>query len=566
MHDTKAGTNPGSGIAPPTGTVADLTGAAVASTSPASEVVAFIDLGTNSVRLLLVRILTDHAVQTITEQKEMVRLGENEFGTKMLQPDAMARAIAVCREFTELARFHDATTIVAVATSATREATNQADFLQRMADEAGLEMRVISGREEARLTYLGVVSGLHVGEQQALFIDIGGGSTEIVRGDQYDYTFLDSLTLGAIRLTNEFFTPEELETPVSDARWKELRRKVRHTVSHTAYHLRSLPVTLAFGSSGTIVNLAVIAARTAAVPPPTEDVLLLDDLRRVAQTLRSLPLDERRRVPGINPPRADIIVAGAAIILVLMEEFGLEQIQATPQRGLREGLLEDYLRRTGQAHLVLDMNVRLRSVLQLARACRVDEEHARTVATLALQLFDSSGEAGLHGFGPEERELLEYAGLLHDIGAFLSYRNHHRHGYYLIANSDLLGFDQREIATLAAITLFHRKTVPSDKQPEFAELGKKAKALALLLSLLVRLAESLDRSHTGAVERVTLRPQGDDAVLLELYATRDCRLELWGLRDKAKAVERTLGRRFEVAVIRPEGADDTLDDDTDLES
>ena len=307
-----------------------------------SEVVAFIDLGTNSVRLLLVRILTDHAVETITEQKEMVRLGENEFQDKTLQPAAMERAIAVCREFADLARFHDARTVVAVATSATREAANKEEFLQRMADEAGLEMRVISGREEARLTYLGVASGVRLGEHQALFIDIGGGSTEIIRGDQHDYTFLDSLSLGAIRLTNEFFAPEELEAPVTEARWKELRRHVRHAVSHTAYRLRGLPVEMAFGSSGTIVNLAVIAARTAAVPPPTEDVLRLDDLRRVARVLRSLPLDERRQVPGINPPRADIIVAGAAIILTLMEELGLEQLAdltpARPARGAARGL------------------------------------------------------------------------------------------------------------------------------------------------------------------------------------------------------------------------------------
>ena len=517
--------------------------------TPAEEVVAFIDLGTNSVRLLLVRILPDHAVEILTEQKEMVRLGENEYGDKTLQPEAMARAIAVCREFADLARSHDARTIVAVATSATREATNQDVFLQRMADEAGLDMRVISGREEARLIYLGVASGVHLGTRQALFIDVGGGSTEIIRGDQYDHTYLDSLHLGAIRLTTECFAPEELDAPVTDARWKELRRRVRHTASHTAYRLRDLPFDTVYGSSGTIATLAAIAARTAPTSSATEDSLCLDDLRRVSRMLRSLSLDERRRVPGINPARADIIVAGAAIVQTLMEELGLSEIQTVPQRGLREGLLVDYLQRTGQTHLMADMNVRLRSVLQLARACRFDEEHARTVTDLALQLFDSAGASGLHSFGPEERELLEYAALLHDVGAFLSYGSHHRHGYYLIANSDLLGFDQREIATLAAITLFHRKAIPSDKQPEFAALGKKARARVLLLSLLVRLAESLDRSHSGAVVQVGLRPRKKDAVLLELHAVRDCRLELWGLRDRAKAVERTLGRGLEVDVI-----------------
>jgi exopolyphosphatase/guanosine-5'-triphosphate,3'-diphosphate pyrophosphatase len=516
--------------------------------APVEEVVAFIDLGTNSVRLLLVRILPDHAVQTITEQKEMVRLGENEYGDKTLQPAAMTRAIAVCREFADLARSHDARTIIAVATSATREATNQDEFLQRMADEAGLEMRVISGREEARLIYLGVASGVHLGSRQALFIDIGGGSTEIIRGDQYDHTFLDSLHLGAIRLTNEFFTSAELEAPVSDARWKELRRRVRHNASHTVYHLRDQPFEAVFGSSGTIANLAVIAARTATTTPATEDVLRLQDLRRVARMLRSQSLDERRRAPGINPTRADLIVAGAAILQTLMEELGVTEIQAMPKRGLVEGLLVDHLQRTGQARLMADMNVRQRSVLHLARACRFDEEHARTVADLALEMFDSAGESGLHDFGFEERELLEHASLLHDVGAFLSYSNHHRHGYYLVANSDLLGFDQREIATLAAITLFHRKAVPSDKQPEFVALGKKARARVLLLSLLVRLAESLDRSHTRAISRVALRPKGRGAVVLHLSAAHDCRLELWGLRDRAKAVERVLGRRLEIEV------------------
>ena len=173
----------------------------------------------------------------------------------------------------------------------------------------------------------------------------------------------------------------------------------------------------------------------------------------------------------------------------------------------------------------------------------------RTVADLALELFDSAGAAGLHSFGLEERELLEYASLLHDVGAFLSYSSHNRHGYYLIANSDLLGFDQREIATLAAIALYHRKAVPSERQAEFAELGKRVRARVLFLSLLVRLAESLDRSHSGAVSQVALRLRGNKAVVLEIRAAHDCRLELWGVRDRAKAVERTLGRLLEVEVV-----------------
>jgi exopolyphosphatase/guanosine-5'-triphosphate,3'-diphosphate pyrophosphatase len=264
--------------------------------------------------------------------------------------------------------------------------------------------------------------------------------------------------------------------------------------------------------------------------------------------LCALPLEDRRKMPGINPERADIIIAGAAILDTLLEELNLPEIRIVSERGPREGLLMDYLSRSEHAHLVREMSVRERSVLQLARACNFDEPHARSVARLALELFDSARESGLHSLDERERELLEFTALLHDIGAFISYSNHHVHTYYLIRNADLLGFDQTEIAIMAATAFFHRMGLPNNKHAEFAELDKRLKKTVRVLSMLLRLAEGLDRSHSGVISHARLRAEDRKGVVLEIEASQDCQLELWGVQDREKAVEKALGRKMRIEV------------------
>ena len=238
----------------------------------------------------------------------------------------------------------------------------------------------------------------------------------------------------------------------------------------------------AFGTSGTILTLAAIAQRTGLEAVSPEGPLTFAELKRVAALLCSIPLAERQNIPGLNPDRADIIIAGAAILHTLMRDLGVREIQALPENGLREGLLADYLERAGLGTAVSALSVRERSVIQLGRACRFDEAHSQNVARLAELLFDSAVDAGLHTFGPHERELLRYAALLHDIGTFLSYSNHHRHSYYLIRNADLLGFDQADTILMAAIALFHRKGPPNARQPEFAALDPTSRSIVRMLS------------------------------------------------------------------------------------
>ena len=444
---------------------------AVAEGPPAGRVVAFIDIGTNAIRLLVVRVVPGHIHTVITEQREPARLGEGEFPDRLLQPGPMEQAILVCRKFVELARGHGAQEIVAVATSATREALNAEEFLHRLRVEAGLHVRVISGREEARLIYAGLSNFLHLGQQKAVFVDIGGGSTEVIVGGQRRYEFLDTIGVGAVRLTSLMFSPTDVG-PISPRRYEQMRQYARHAAVHTIYQVGRHHAELLVGTAGTIRNLAAVAASSRRIPAPEDgEVLTRAELRRVATMLRRLPLEERRKVSGLNPDRADIIVSGAAILEVLMEGMGFDTMRVMPVGGLREGLLMDYLAQG--SHDLHWLSVRERSVLHLGRACHFDEPHARNAQRLALELFDTAREAGIHRYGEWEREILGYAALLHDIGAFLSYGNHHVHSFYLIKNADLLGFHQAEITMMALIALFHRRGLPGTGAARLRRAGQR---------------------------------------------------------------------------------------------
>jgi exopolyphosphatase/guanosine-5'-triphosphate,3'-diphosphate pyrophosphatase len=511
-----------------------------------TRLVAFMDIGTNSMRFSVVRIHANHTYSILTQHKEMVRLGEGEFTEQRLLPEAMDRVIMVARQFRMLAASYGVHDMVAVATAATREAVNQRLFLQRLRQEAHVDVHVVSGLEEARLIYLGVASGVHLRDKQALFIDIGGGSTEIIVGTQHEPCYLNSLKLGAIRLSMRFLA--DPSGPVPSAVYAEILQHVQQHAVHTVQELRPHRIDLAVGSSGTIENLAEIAARMFWKRAwQRDDVLTYAHLIAVRTHLAALALDERRKVPGLNPARADIILAGTAILEALMHALDIAEIHVS-DRGLRDGLLVDYLLKHGHTAEIEGMTVRLRSVLQLGRTCRFHEAHARTTARLALALFDSAQAAQLHDFGPWERELLEYAALLHHIGAFLTYSNYQAHTYYLIRNAELLGFDQTEIAIIAATALYHRKALPRKKHPEFSALSLHAQHVVRSLCVLLRLAESLDRSHAGIVQHACFTVLDSTHVRLHVYATQDCHIELRGVDKHLDAFRKTFGRSLVTCV------------------
>ena len=507
------------------------------------QILAFIDIGTNSVRLIVVEMHGGRSWSVVTQQKETVRLGDGEFGEHAeLQQAAMDRTLLVCARFAELARAHGAVDVVTVATAAVREAANRDAFVRRMRDEAGLHVRVVSGAEEARLIFLGVLSRVHVRDERLLVVDIGGGSTELAVGDSRGAAAVESMRLGAIRLTA--LEPPG-DGPVPAAVYRGMRRRVELTVAPIVRRLKDRPVDAAYGTSGTIVNLAAVAARLLrGETAGAEQELARKDLRAVMKALRALPLEERRRAPGLNPARADIVIAGGAIIETLMDELGLKVITALAECGLREGLVMDHFARDEHGHAT--GSVRERSVLRLAHVAGADDEHGRQVARLAVELFDSSREAGMHDLGEGPRELLGYAALLHDIGGLLSYTDHQRHSFYLIRNADLLGFDQEEIAVMAATAFFHRKGLPRARHEAFRSVDPEDRDTVKWLSLFLRIAEVLDRGHTGAVRHAALARSGAHEVALMLRTGGDWRLEEWGLERRMETLEKALKAKLRV--------------------
>ena len=306
------------------------------------QVVAFVDVGTNAIRLLVVRINPNFSHTVISQEKEMVRLGEQEFKDNLLKPEAMERAIFVCGKFVNLAKTYGATNIIAVGTSAIREARNKSEFLLKLFNETGLNVHAISGKEEARLIYLGVSSGIDIGEEKALFIDLGGGSTEIAIGNQYKIFYVFSLRLGAIRLTTEFIR-EGWTGPVPGNIYKQIKSYVSQTDLMVRAKVQECGARRAWGSSGTVINLAEITNKMFKKNGSGETLVLTKkNLQKLAPILCSLSLEERRKLPGINPERADIIIAGTAITETIMEDFGLEEI-CISHKDLRDGLLVDYL-------------------------------------------------------------------------------------------------------------------------------------------------------------------------------------------------------------------------------
>jgi exopolyphosphatase/guanosine-5'-triphosphate,3'-diphosphate pyrophosphatase len=511
---------------------------------------AVIDIGTNSIRLGVVQPNPDLTYTLLSQHKEVVRLGEGEFASNRLTPAAIDRGILVLSKLVEVARGYGASDVTVLGTAALREAENQSEFVERAREEAGLEVHVISGAEEARLIYLGVLSGLDLGEWRALVMDIGGGSTELAVGDNAGPHVLESLKLGAIRMAGIF---TEGETgPISPQLYRRMQEYVRGVSIHSVQRVRDKGFNVMYGSSGTIQNLAEIVARAngETIESGRSHYARLDDLEAQLQKLCSLPLEQRRKVPGINPERADIIVPGGAVLTSIMREVGAAGLHIS-ERALREGMIVDRLGRQagGGSAAILSDSVRNRSVFQLARRCQFEEAHALTVARLATSLFDQLGELGLHRYGPAERELLYFAAILHDIGGFISYTDHHRHGYYLVRFSPLLGFDGTEIRMLAAIVLHHRKGLPKRKEEAMADLSRRQREVVTVLSTILRLSESLDRGHLTEVGEVRCSLEDKGATLvLELESDADCQLELWGLENHRPAVREVFDKRLEPRV------------------
>jgi exopolyphosphatase / guanosine-5'-triphosphate,3'-diphosphate pyrophosphatase len=512
--------------------------------------IAAIDVGTNSVHMIVVRVRPDLSFEVVDREKVMVRLGAGGLDGKALTSEAMSAALQALSKFKRLADSHRVDVILAAATSATREARNGGEFLARVERETGIRPRVITGSEEARLIHQAAVYGVDVGSARAVAIDIGGGSVEITLGTATSIQVARSFKIGVIRLTERFVQSD----PLSERDERRLSKHILSEIGRYCDQITAIGFDRVIGTSGTILSLGTVAATAArgGAPPELRNLRIpAKQIRRLRKEIVGLDAEQRLTVPGLDPRRADLVVGGAVLLDTILRRLGAEDLTLC-DLALREGLVLDYIRRNGKKIAQVDKipDVRRRSALELAERCNYYADHAQQVIRLALALFDQT--RAVHGLTDREREWLEYAAMLHDIGGLISYARHHRHSYYLIKNGDLRGFQPDEIEVIALVARYHRRGTPKRSHDEYAHLSGPLRKTVRTLSSILRVAESLDRSHSQAISGIELRDRGED-VLLQVHTSTDAELEIWATNRHLQPFEGLLGKpiRLEAAVSQP---------------
>jgi len=523
--------------------------------------IAAIDIGTNSLHMIVVRVRPDLSFEVIDREKEMVRLGAGGLDGRALTSEAMHAGLQVLSKFRRLADSHRVDEIIAVATSATREAENGSEFLQAIVEKTGIRARVISGTEEARLIHQAAVYGVGLASDVAIVIDIGGGSVEITRGSGPNMDAGRSFKLGVIRLTERFVKSD----PLAPRDERKLRRYIDGELGKYVSQLARQCFDRVIGTSGTIQSLGAVALEERGSSSATlrNRRISAKQLRRTQKQLVARDIQERLRVPGLEPRRADLAVAGSILLDAILRRLGAADITLC-DLSLREGLVLDYIGRHRKEIAQADRypDVRRRSVFELAERCNYWPEHAQQIARLALALFDQTRI--VHGLTDHEREWLEYAALLHDIGVHISYERHHKHSYYLIKNGDLRGFDPEEIEVIALVARYHRQATPKREHEGYGEFRRKRRRTIRTLAAILRLAESLDRSHSQPVSGLELHDRGDDG-LLQLRTSGDAELELWAATRHAAAFERLIGKPLRVEVSGNVSAGGTVSETSHVE-
>jgi exopolyphosphatase/guanosine-5'-triphosphate,3'-diphosphate pyrophosphatase len=504
--------------------------------------IAAIDIGTNSLHMIVCRVRPDLSFEVIDREKDMVRLGAGGLDGRRLADSSVTAAVLTLSKFMRLAASHGVDEVIATATSAVREAENGAEFVETVARELGLHVRVISGLEEARLIHLAAAYAVDIGKRSAIVIDIGGGSTEITVGTAERMALGRSFKLGVIRLTERFGRTDPLSS-------RDERRLVRHIRKETGSYLAQLArraVPRVIGTSGTMLAIGALADGRRAGDDIRNVRVSAKAIHRLRKRLTSQSLEQRLRIPNLDPRRADLVPTGVVLVDTLLQDLEADTLTLC-DFALREGLVLDYIARNAAHIRTVERypDVRRRSVIELAERYSYYPAHAQQVARLSLALFD--GTKRHHGLGAREREWLEYAALLHDVGTHIGYERHHKHSYYLIRHGGLRGFEPDEVETIALVARYHRQATPRKSHAEFAELSPARRHAVRILSACVRLAEGLDRSHAQVVRQLRLSVR-NGGLMVKLTTSSDAELEVWAAARHAAALAAELdtGIAFEV--------------------
>ena len=514
--------------------------------------IAAIDIGSNSIRQIIADVSPDGSIRVIDEMKAAPRLGAGIEKSGRLSEIAIQNALATLGRMAALAKQLGAKRTEVIATSAVRGATNSQSFLDLVREETGLRVKIVDGEDEAALSFRSALAHFDLGVGRAAIIDIGGGSLELALSADGLLERLLSLPLGAIRMTEEF---------LSDGKRKGLTRLRKYARRKLE---KNLPISDWRGSrvicsGGTATNLAgILLARGGMESARTVHGTVVPrvDLEHIVDVLYNMSSGERQGVAGLNPVRADIIVAGLAVIAEVVARFDARELVVSAY-GIREGVLLQAARVTP---VVADPGeARTRSVRQLAERSHYEEPHSQHVQKLALQIFDSIGKR--LGCTKADRQLLADAALLHDIGYHINYDKHHKHSYHLIQHADLLGVTPADQILVANVARYHRGAEPQKKHENLISLDKEMRAKIIRLAAILRVADGFDRGHAGAVQAVKSRWTQRALRLTAVPHPRglSMRLDLWGAARKSKLLSKVADTTVEI--VAPDGSVLTYDDD-----
>ena len=521
------------------------------------EIIAAIDIGTNSFHIVIAEINQDETVTIIARNREIVRLGDSGDEMKFITKEAMERGVEAMKKFAELAKIHNPK-IRAIATSAVREANNGKEFIDLVRQETGIEIEIISGTEEGRLVYLGILHNIHIFDEHSLVIDIGGGSTETVIGFQGNLLFVNSEKLGAIRLTKRFFDSE-----INSENIKKCRQYIAGKLISVLEMISNFRIDSIVGTAGTIETIAFMAylKKNKEISDFTFNnngftVSINGMLEIIAQIVDAKTPEAIIDLNGMDKKRADIILAGALIIEFILKylknNLGIKKILFSPY-GLREGVLYDTVfQNNTSAEATKLPDLRRKTILNLAKKFNVNFAHSKQVESFSLKIFDALNKI-LFDFDEYERELLSYSAVLHDIGYFISHNAHHKHSLYIIENNNLPGFTNNDANLIANISRYHRKSHPNKTHEEFAVLSDKKKFTVRVLAGILRIAEGLDRRNKQFVKDIEINFDHLENILelkvIPTVANLALDIELWGANRRKLLLEMTLKINVKILTV-----------------
>lgn len=485
---------------------------------------AAIDIGTNSIHMIIVKVLARDNFKTLMQEKTMVKLGSGVFATNELSPKAFESGIETIKRYVQLADQYGVDHIITSATSATREAKNGREFLDRVIAETGISPQLIAGKEEARLIFLAVKRAIALRKEKVLVLDIGGGSTEAVAGDENTIDFADSIKLGVLRLLDRVGH----EGPLDKKTYDELRHHIRQTAEKIFEKAKKTGFNRVIGTSGTIRSLAEACLFKNKNPFPeavNAEVVKVEDIEKLRDKLIRISPEKRAEIPGISSNRVDAIHLGATLLVELLHLANAKEITIS-DASLREGMIINHIEKHGVQvdESALGKNVRERSSLLLAMRYEVNLEEKKHISRLALQLFDQLKQ--LHGAGPYERELLYHACLIFDVGLYIKFQDYHKHSRYIIKNSLLRGFNNEEVMLLGHLARYHRKSGPKKKHKKFKKLDNRLRNQVRILSGILRIAVGMDKTKNQWVQNVYCLPE-EEKITIKVFGEENLELEIW---------------------------------------